>query len=117
MISALAQSSTTQTGGSGVAFLLPLVLFGAILYFLMIRPQRKRMQSQQAVLASLHVGDEVMTAGGIIGRITHIDEEEDVLTVEIAPGTSVRMVRGGISRKLSGDDYDEDEDEGADETS
>jgi len=116
MIAHLAQS-TTQTGG-GLAFLFPLVLVGGVLYFLMIRPQRKRMQAQQVLLGSLEVGDEVMTSGGIFGTITEIDADEDVVTVEIAPGTRVRMVRGGISRRLTEDEgYDEDEDQGADETS
>ena|SRR2546425_4646729 len=126
MIGLLAQSSTTPQSGSGLAFLLPLVLMGGLLYFVMIRPQRRRTAQQQAVLRSLEVGDEVMTSGGIFGTIIEIDDDEDVVTVEIAPGTRIRMVRAGVSRRLTEDeDYDEDddgdagedEDEGADETS
>ena len=124
MIAYLAQQ--TQTGG-GLTFLFPLILMGGVLYFVMIRPQKRQRQAQQALLNSLEVGDEVMTAGGIFGTILDIDEDDDVITVEIAPGTKVRMVRGGISRKLVQDeDYDDeddendedaDEDQGADETS
>jgi preprotein translocase subunit YajC len=117
MIGMLAQS-TTSTGGSGLSFLiLPVVIFGAM-YFLMIRPQKRQRVQQQMLLNSLEVGDDVMTAGGIFGTIVEIDEDEDVFTVEIAPGTRIRMVRAGVSRKLSPDQFDDDEDadEGADET-
>jgi preprotein translocase subunit YajC len=119
MIGTLAQS-TPSTGGSGYSFLiLPLVIFGAM-YFLMIRPQRRQRVQQQMLLNSLEVGDDVMTAGGIFGTIVEIDEDEDVVTVEIAPGTRIRMVRAGVNRKLSAEQYDDDEDadedEGADET-
>jgi len=108
MIAALAQS-TTQSGG-GYSFLILLaVLFGAM-YFLMIRPQKRQRAAQQALLNSLEVGDDVMTAGGIFGTIVDIDEDDDVITVEIAPGTRIRMVRAGVTRKLVEDTYDDDED-------
>ena len=118
MVSILAQAD--QTSGGGLSFLLLPVLMLGGLYFLMIRPQKRRAAAQQSLLSSLEVGDEVMTGGGIFGTITEIDEDEDVLTVEIAPGTRVRMVRQGISRKLVEDDEayeDEDDEEGVDETS
>ena len=117
MIGTFAQSTTT-TGGGGYSFLILLVaLFGAM-YFLMIRPQKRQRVQQQMLLNSLEVGDDVMTAGGIFGTIVEIDEDEDVFTVEIAPGTRIRMVRAGVSRKISPEQYDDDEDayEGADET-
>jgi len=120
MIATLAQSTTTTSGG-GYSFLILLaVLFGAM-YFLMIRPQKRQRAAQQTLLNSLEVGDDVMTAGGIFGTIVDIDEDEDVVTVEIAPGTRIRMVRAGITRRLVEDvdvedDEDADEDEGADET-
>jgi preprotein translocase subunit YajC len=81
-------------------------------YFLLIRPQRTRQRAQQALLASLEVGDEVMTTGGIFGTIVDIDEDEGTVIVEIAPGTRVRMVRAGISQRFV---EDEDEDEYGDE--
>ena len=113
MIGMLAQSTTT-TGGSGLSFLiLPVVIFGAM-YFLMIRPQKRQRVQQQMLLNSLEVGDDVMTTSGMLGTIVQIDEDEDVVTVEIAPGTRVRMVRAGVGRKLTPEQYDEDE--GADET-
>jgi preprotein translocase subunit YajC len=117
MIGFLAQSTESSSGGS-LALFLPLILFGGVMYFLMIRPQKRQRQQQQALLNSLEVGDDVMTAGGIFGTIVDIDEDEDVITVEVAPGTQLRMIRAGISRKLVEDEYDEydddeDDDEGA----
>jgi preprotein translocase subunit YajC len=120
MIGTFAQSTTT-TGGGGYSFLILLVaLFGAM-YFLMIRPQKRQRTQQRALLNSLEVGDDVMTSGGIFGTIVEIDEDDDVVTVEIAPGTRIRMVRAGINRRLveeqfDDDDEDADEDEGVDET-
>jgi preprotein translocase subunit YajC len=120
MIAALAQSSTTTTGAGFSPLILLAVLFGAM-YFLMIRPQRRQRAAQQSLLNSLEVGDDVMTAGGIFGTIVDIDEDDDVVTVEIAPGTRIRMVRAGITRRLVEDSYDDDEEdadegEGADES-
>ncbi len=115
MIEMLAQASDSQQANPlmGMA---PLVLIGLAMYFLMIRPQQRRAKQQRALLSEIEEGDEIMTTGGIFGTVTDIDEEADVLTVEIAPGTSVKMVRGGISRRITEDDYEEDEaeDEGVD---
>jgi preprotein translocase subunit YajC len=110
----LAQESS-QAGSSLVGLALPLLMIVGF-YFLLIRPQRNRQRAQQAVLASLEVGDEVMTSSGIFGTIVDIDEDEGVLTVEIAPGTRVRMLRQGISQRFVEDedeDYAEDDDEDA----
>jgi preprotein translocase subunit YajC len=106
----LAQSDGGQTGGSLIGLALPLLMIVGF-YFLLIRPQRNRQRSQQALLASLEVGDEVMTTGGIFGTIVEIDDEEGFVVVEIAPGTRVKMVRQGISQRFvedDEDDYDED---------
>lgn len=113
MLQILAQSSTPQSGGSVIGLLLP-VLMIAGLYFIMIRPQRNRQRQQQAMLASLRVGDEVMISGGIFGTLTEIDEDGGTVRVEIAPGTTVRLVRQGVIQRLSGTGPDADE-EGADE--
>ncbi|HEV8563411.1 MAG TPA: preprotein translocase subunit YajC [Actinomycetota bacterium] len=113
MIGFLAQASEPSSGSGLVAFL-PLILMGGVLYFIMIRPQKRQRQAQQALLNSLEVGDEVMTAGGIFGTIVDIDEDEDVLTVEVAPGTKLRMIRAGVSRKLVEDEYDDDDDDDED---
>jgi len=111
----LAQDAGGQ-GSSLIGLALPVLMIAGF-YFLLIRPQRSRQRAQQALVASLEVGDEVMTTGGIFGTIVEIDEDEGVLTVEIAPGTRVRMLRQGIAQRfVEEEDYDEGgaADEGAD---
>jgi preprotein translocase subunit YajC len=125
MIEVLAQSSgnTSTSGGSLLGLLAPLLLMGAVFYFLLIRPQRSRQRQQQALLQALEVGDEVMTASGIFGTITEIDDDTDTVVVEIAPGIEVRMLRRAIANRLTeepeaDDDSAEDEsDEEADDRS
>jgi preprotein translocase subunit YajC len=112
LIHVLAQSggSSSQGGGSLAALALPLLLLVGF-YFLLIRPQRNRQRAQQTLLAQLEVGDEVMTTGGMFGTIVDIDDEEGVLTVEIAPNTQVKMLRQGIAQRFVEDDGTVDDDE------
>jgi preprotein translocase subunit YajC len=78
---------------SGAGFLLIIVAF-AFLYFVLIRPQKKRQLAARQLLDSVKVGDEVVTAGGIYGRVTEL-HDDDVL-VEIAPQTTVKVARRAI---------------------
>jgi preprotein translocase subunit YajC len=80
-----------------LALIWMILMLGAF-YALLVRPQRRNMAAHQALMADLHEGDEVMTMGGIFGRITRLDDE--VLDLEVAPGTSVRVARQAISRKV-----------------
>ena len=110
-------AAETQSANPLTAFL-PLILIVGVGYFLLIRPQQRKMRAQRELLDRIQVGDEVVTAGGIFGSIVDIDEEDDVISVEVAPGTTIRMLRGGISRRLVDDvdeAYDEDDDEEEDE--
>ncbi len=78
-----------------------LILLGLLfllMWALLIRPQQRRVRQHQDLLASLQAGDRVVTAGGILGRITEIDDE--ALTLEVDTGVKLRMVRGSISRKI-----------------
>jgi preprotein translocase subunit YajC len=99
MVVQLLAQADSGSGGSLVGLALPLLMLGGF-YFLLIRPQRSRQRAQQALLASLEVGDEVLTSGGVFGTIVEIDDEENVVTVEIAPGTRVKMLRQGISQRF-----------------
>ena len=104
------------TQSSPLAALLPFLLVGAALYFIMIRPQKKRMQQQQSLLGRLEVGDEVLTIGGIFGVIRHIDEEGDEMTIEVAPGNTLRIVKSAVARTVAVDDEaDEAADDAADD--
>jgi preprotein translocase subunit YajC len=110
VVNLLAQTDGGQSGGSLVGLALPLLMIVGF-YFLLIRPQRSRQRAQQALLSALEVGDEVMTTGGIFGTIVEIDEDEGVLTVEIAPGTRVRMLRHGIAQRFVEDEEQEEQEE------
>lgn len=103
-----------QQQANPLVTLFPFILIGLALYFVMIRPQRKRAQQQQQLLSLLEVGDDILTIGGIYGTIRHLDEEAGEVTVEIAPGTTIRILRSAVSRKVGEPEetaWDEDEDE------
>src|SRR5262245_43832620 len=99
-----------QSSSGGGLFTLLIFLVPVALLFVFMRNQQKRMRQQQALQQSAEVGDDVLTTAGIFGTIVDEDEDEGTVTVEIAPGTRIKMVRSGIARRLTEDDeYDEDE--------
>lgn len=80
--------------------LFPFIFLG-LMWFLLIRPQQQRVRRQQQLVASLQVDDEVVTAGGIVGRIVALDADE--AHIEIAPGVVVRFLRLAVNARV-GDD-------------
>jgi len=96
--------STAQAQAAGGAAanpllqMLPLVLIFVVFYFLLIRPQAKRAKEHKAMVAAMGVGDEVVTNGGILGKIT--ESGEQFLTVEIASGVQVKVQRHTITSVL-----------------
>ena len=94
---AYAQPAAPSSGG-GLSQILILVVFVAIFYFMLIRPQQKRMKDQQAMLSKLASGDEVVTSGGILGRITEVGET--FVTLEVADGVRIKVQRGQISQLM-----------------
>jgi preprotein translocase subunit YajC len=78
------------------SFFLPLVLIFAIFYFLMIRPQQKKMKEHQAKLAAVRRGDRIVTGGGILARVNKVVDENEV-EIDIADGVRVRVVRSTIT--------------------
>jgi preprotein translocase subunit YajC len=91
---------------SGVGLLFIRLAFG-FLYFVLIRPQRRRRIEQELRLSEIEPGAEVLTAGGIYGTVVSLADDE--VTVEIAPGTEVRIARRAIAGVVPQDDEDEDE--------
>ena len=79
--------------------LIVIVAMFALLWVFLIMPQRRRAHAQRELLASVEVGDEILTVGGLIGRIRSAQEEE--LVLEIAPGTEVRVARRSVAGVLS----------------
>ncbi len=84
-------------GGGQAAFmnLVPLIFMFAIFYFLLIRPQQKKAKEHKALLESLKKGDMVITAAGIHGKVTAIDDQ--VITLEIATGVNIKINKGYIA--------------------
>jgi len=96
-----AQTTSSGSGLSTLILFLPLIV---LFYFLLIRPQRSRMRQQQELMRAVNVGDEVETIGGIFGKVVRGDD--DTLMIEIAPGTTVKISRGAVRRRI----YAEEED-------
>ena len=93
---AYAQQAAPGGGGLDFTFLLVMVAIFGIMYFFTIRPQQKRMQEHQQMLASIRRGDEIVTGGGVLGKV--IKANDDDLTVEIAPDVRVKVLRAMVSQ-------------------
>jgi len=109
-------------GLDGLGGLLPLVLIFVVFYFLLIRPQQKKAKQHREVLGNLRRGDRIVTNGGLIGTITRVPNDGELI-VEIADGVKVRVMRGMIAESLSktdpapakSKDKDKDQDKDQDE--
>jgi len=96
----LAYAMGTQPGGGGISgsqiwSFLPIIFIFVIFYFLLIRPQQKQKKEHQNLLANIKVGDNVLTSGGIYGRVTGL--KDDKVTVEISDKVRVKVNRGHIA--------------------
>ena len=96
----LLAAAAASPGASFFVQTIPLVLIFVIFWFLLIRPQQKRMKEHQAMIAAVKKGDEVITAGGIRGRVTRVIDEREV-EVEIAQGVKVRVVKSTLTQVLN----------------
>ena len=111
-------------GLDGLGGLLPLVLIFVVFYFLLIRPQQKKAKVHRETLSNLRRGDRVVTNGGLVGTITRVPNDTELM-VEIADGVKVRVLRGMIAESLSKSDpapakskdkdQDQDDDQGEDQ--
>jgi preprotein translocase subunit YajC len=97
---AYAQTAGAAGAGSAVASFLPLILIFGIMYFLLIRPQQKKMKDLKAMVEGVRRGDEVLTGGGIVGKITKVGEDGFV-EVEIAQGVKVKVAKHTITQVMS----------------
>jgi preprotein translocase subunit YajC len=86
--------------GNTFAQFVPLILIFAIMYFLLIRPQQKKMKDHQNMVAALRRGDQVVTQGGVIGKVVKVKDEKEI-EVEIADGVKVRVVKATVTQVLS----------------
>jgi preprotein translocase subunit YajC len=98
LISPAFAQGTGGTPGAGFESMILIVLMFGVLYFMMIRPQMKRAKEQKAMIEALQKGDEVITAGGILGRIVKLSE--GYVTLEIAPNVEVQTQRAAVQLVL-----------------
>jgi preprotein translocase subunit YajC len=94
---AQAAGAAAQGGGTAGAIvsLLPLVLIFVVFYFLMIRPQQKRMKDLQNALAAVKKGDQVVTGGGLVGKVTKVEDQQ--VEIELAPNVKVRAIKATLT--------------------
>jgi len=102
MFATPAFAQAAGTGGAASAFtsFVPLILIFAIMYFLLIRPQQKKLKEHKGMVSALRRGDQVLTQGGIIGKV-HKVNDDGVLEVEIADGVRVRIPRSTIAQVMA----------------
>lgn len=86
--------------GGGIASFVPLILIFAIMYFLLIRPQQKKVKQHREMVDAIRKGDQVITGGGLIGKVTKVGAENEV-EVEIATGVKVKVVQSTITSVLN----------------
>ena len=93
---AFAQGAPSGGGGDFLFQLVPILLMFVIFYFLLLRPQQQRMKTHREMVANIRRGDTVVTAGGIVAKVTKVLDDRE-LEVEIAPNTRVRLIRGTVT--------------------
>lgn len=98
LASVLASGDSSNGGGSALGLLLPFLIMGVAMYFLLIRPQRRRQRDQASLQQSIEVGDEVMTTSGVYGFVTQFDG--DIAWIEIDNDVQIRIARQAIQRKV-----------------
>lgn len=87
-------------GGGAFASFIPLILIFAIMYFLLIRPQQKKLKEHQAMVEGLRRGDQIVTQGGLIGKVTKVKDDNEV-EVELAKDVKVRVVKTTVAQVLN----------------
>lgn len=95
---AFAQGAGSAAGGADIALqVVPFVLIFVIMYFLILRPQQRRVKEHQAMVKNVRRDDTIVTTGGIVGRVTKVADEASEIEVEIAPNVRVKVVRTMVS--------------------
>ncbi len=93
---AFAQAAGTPGMGDFVGMILPLVMIMVVFWFLLIRPQQRKLKEHQELLKKINRGDTIITSGGLIGRVTKVVDDHE-LQVEVGENVKVRILRSGVS--------------------
>jgi preprotein translocase subunit YajC len=96
--SAYAQAGSGAGGSQGIIAFLPFIVILAVFYFLLVRPQNKRAKEQREMLSKIAAGDEVATAGGMLGKVVEVGEQ--FLTLEVAEGVNIKLQKHQVSQLL-----------------
>ena len=99
-----------QENGSGVPALVLIGLMVVVFYFLLIRPQQRRAKQQRELVAAIEPGDRVQTIGGMIGTVKEV--MDDSIYLELAPGTTIELVKPAVQRRIHEFDDEDDADDG-----
>ena len=94
----IAQAASTSAQGGGMQLILMMVVLFGLMYFMMIRPQMKRQKEHRALVSALAKGDEIVTNGGLAGRVEEVGET--FITVEIAANVRVKLQKGAVQQVL-----------------
>jgi preprotein translocase subunit YajC len=105
----LAQGEDAEAATGGGFSILFLIAMFAVFYLLLVRPQQKRAKKQREIVSSVEVNDRIVTLGGIHGTVRYSDDQ--VIHLEVAPGTTVTFSKGAVAKKLIEDDIADDEPE------
>ncbi len=97
---AYAQSAGGSPQGGGIEMIIMLAVFGLIFYFLLYRPQAKRVKEHKALVSSLSKGDEVLTQGGLVGRITKVSEEKDFIEIALNEENAIVVQKSAVTAVL-----------------
>ncbi|MBA6230850.1 MULTISPECIES: preprotein translocase subunit YajC [unclassified Colwellia] len=93
-------ASGSVAGADGTSMLIMLAVFGLVFYFMIYRPQAKRVKEHKGLMSALSKGDEVLTQGGIVGKIVKVSDEKDFIVVSVAEGTEVVLQKAAINAVL-----------------
>lgn len=92
--------SAGQTGGGGMEMLVMLGIFGLIFYFMLYRPQAKRVKEHKNLIGSLSKGDEVLTQGGMVGRINKVTDDKDFMEIALNDSVTIVVQKSAVSAVL-----------------
>ncbi len=98
--SAHAAEGAAQPQGGGLQMIIMLVVFGLIFYFMLYRPQAKRVKEHKSLIASISKGDEILTQGGLVGKVAKVSEDKDFIMVTLAEGFDVAVQKASVSAVL-----------------
>ena len=97
---AYAQGAPAGNAGGGFEMLIMLGVFGLIFYFMLYRPQAKRVKEHKNLVSSLSKGDEVLTQGGMVGKITKVSEDKDFIEIGLNDTTNIVIQKSAVSAVL-----------------